>query len=76
MAKDRFRVIIVGGGVAGLTLANALEVSLFATFLWDQKGHALTVFSKLVWIIYSSKHEILWHRTLGPQSASILMEPG
>ncbi len=30
---DRFRVIIVGGGVAGLTLANALEVcsSCFST---------------------------------------------
>lgn len=24
--SDRFRVVIVGGGVAGLTLANALEV--------------------------------------------------
>jgi cation diffusion facilitator CzcD-associated flavoprotein CzcO len=28
--KARLRVAIVGGGIAGLTLANALEVSLNA----------------------------------------------
>ncbi len=31
--NDRFRVVIVGGGVAGLSLANALEVCSTSFFI-------------------------------------------
>jgi hypothetical protein len=38
MASTKFRVIIVGGGVSGLTLANALEKAQVEYVLLESKG--------------------------------------